>query len=162
MLARSFPEIKHIDFKHYVESDMKFLAGLGLFSDEPIGVRGQKVSPWAVLQALLDRLPPETKKAPEIHSEVKVIVKGEENKHRVEYGLMVRPSPEGNKKYLEKGCSPGFRTGICIGLAGVMVGRGQVKEKGVLPPELCIPPELYLEEFSKAGFEVKIDRKEIL
>lgn len=161
-LAISFPEIKHIDFKLDLEPKIKFLADLGLFSQESINIKDVKVSPWSLLQVLLDRLPPETKKPPEVHTELRVITKGEKGGHKVEYDLMVRATPDADRKYLGKGCSASYRTGICIAIAAVMVGRGLVKKRGVLPPELCIPPEIFLNELSKEGFEVEAVRKESL
>ncbi|UCG63550.1 MAG: hypothetical protein JSW12_12785, partial [Deltaproteobacteria bacterium] len=51
-------------------------------------------------------------------------------------------------------------SGLCAAIAGVMMARGQIKATGVLMPEQCISPELYLDEFIKTGKgEIEIERK---
>jgi hypothetical protein len=43
-----------------------------------------------------------------------------------------------------------------------MLARGQTKGKGVLMPEVCIPPELFLNAFANAGMEIEIVKKIIV
>jgi hypothetical protein len=47
-------------------------------------------------------------------------------------------------------------------VAAVIMGRGQVKAKGVVEPELAIPPEQYLEDMVRFGFKVEIAQKTFL
>jgi hypothetical protein len=43
-----------------------------------------------------------------------------------------------------------------------MIGRGQVKIKGVVDPELAIPSDQYLNELVKFGFNIEITEKRLL
>ena len=40
-------------------------------------------------------------------------------------------------------------------MAGVMLGRGLIEKRGVYPPELCVPADLYIQEQVKVGMEVE-------
>jgi len=42
-----------------------------------------------------------------------------------------------------------------------LLARGQIKEKGVFPPEF-VPHELYFEECTKRGLETEVSRKWLL
>jgi lysine 6-dehydrogenase len=168
MLSQSFPDagFKHIMYKQAFDTDSerkyRFLRDLG-FSNmtEPIDVKGVKIIPFDVLWALLERLPLEKKKPAHIISEGNCIVKGWKDGRRIELKLMVRTSPdrEMHKRYTEKGAFGSYRTGICGAMAGVLLGRGLIKKKGVFPPELCAPAELYIQEQVKIGMEVEITTK---
>lgn len=151
-LSRSFPDIKHISVKSGRDPDFEtkinFLRDLGLFDNKPINVQRDIVWPWEMLMALLEQLPPDTKPA-DIRSEARVIVRGEEAGKEVEYDLSSL-SREGEVA----------RAGLCGAIAAVMLCRGQTEGKGVLMPEQCIPPEQYLDELSKSGEDIEINRKE--
>jgi hypothetical protein len=43
-----------------------------------------------------------------------------------------------------------------------MIGRGQIKGKGVVEPELAIPPEEYLRELTKFRFNIELITKMIM
>ncbi len=155
-LSRSFPNIKHISLKTGGDPDfdtkVSFLRDLGLFANEPISVQRDIVWPWEVLMTLLEQLPPEAKPA-DIRSEARVIVRGEEAGKEVEYTLSwLRISPSKSKERVPA-------SGLCAAIAAVILGRGQIKGKGVLMPEVCIPPEQYLDEFRKSGEDIEISRK---
>jgi len=120
------------------------------------------VVPWDVLETLLNQLPSETKKAPDLHGEGHCFVSGVENGQKVEYHVIFRESDALRNKYRAKGCYGLFRTGIFIAIAAVMLGRGEIKAKGVLHPEIAVPPDSFLEKVAKEGFEVEISRKVVL
>lgn len=42
--------------------------------------------------------------------------------------------------------SSAYITGISASIAGQMLARREVKFKGVLPPEACIEPKIYMKE----------------
>ena len=77
---------------------------------------------------------------------------------------MIRTSPESDmhKRYTAKGAFGSYRTGICGAMAGVMLGRGLIEKKGVYPPELCVPADLYIQEQIKVGMEVEETLRVIL
>jgi len=111
------------------------------------------VLPWEVLMALIERLPPETEPG-DVRSEKIVIVRGEEDGKEVEYTLSwARTDPTGLREQIVPS------SGLCAAIAAVMLARGKTKGKGVLMPEVCIPPEQYLDEFAKIGMDIEIMRK---
>ena len=163
MLAESFPNagFKHIMYRQAFDPDSErkycFLRDLGFHRLDPIDVKGVKVAPFDVLRTLLDQLPPEKKKPAHIISEGNCIVQGWKDGRKMEVRLMIRTSPESemHKRYTAKGAFGSYRTGICGAMAGVMLGRGLIEKKGVYPPELCVPADLYIQEQVKVGMEVE-------
>jgi len=159
-LSRSFPEVRHISSKTGGDPDFEakigFLRDLGFFGKEPINVQGHMILPWEVLMPLLEQLPPETNPA-DIRSEARVIVKGSEAGNEVEYTLSwLRVNPNALKEHIVPA------SGLCAAIAAMMIGRGQIKAKGVLMPEVCIPPDQYLDEFVNVGMEIEITKKVML
>ncbi len=150
-LSRSFPDIKKITFKTGgypdLEAKVDFLHDIGFFANKPISIRHDIVWPWEVLMTLVEQLPAETK-PPDIRWETRAIIRGEKAGKEVEYSLSSL-SKEGQVA----------RAGLCAAIAAVLLGRGQTKGKGVLMPEVCIPPEQYLDELSKNGEDIEISRK---
>jgi len=158
-LSRSFPEISKITFKAGggIDFDQKinFLRDIGFLGTERIEVEGQEVSPWAVLMALLAKIPPEVK-LPDVVSEARVIVTGWEKGKEMQYAFswtrIRADSPREN-------VLPS--SGLCAAVAGMMIARGKVKGTGVLMPEQAIPPEDYLTEFLKTGKgDIELTRRE--
>lgn len=135
-----------ICFSPKFNKKMLFLRNLGFFSKEPINVQGQMVSPRAVLLALLNRLPGETRKGPEFRCDLVVVAKGEEAGEKVEYTITQRPVAD---------------TGVYLAIGALLLARGQSKEKGVFPPEF-VPHELYFRECAKRGLETEVSRKWLL
>ena len=148
-----------IGFDVDFEEKMTFLRELGLFKTEPVEVDGVKVSPRALMLKLLHNQPPETKKAPDFRGHMIVVVKGEQGGQKVEYTITEYASADLTAKMRERGVFSSYRTGIYGGIAAMMVARGQIEKRGVLYPEACVPPELFLKEAVKAGIEVDVSRK---
>ncbi len=42
-------------------------------------------------------------------------------------------------------------TGLPMAIGAVMLGRGDISRRGVMAPEACIPPDLFISEMSKRG-----------
>jgi saccharopine dehydrogenase-like NADP-dependent oxidoreductase len=163
-LSESFPEkkIKHIMYRQAFDADSehkyRFLRDLGFANQsEPIDVRGTKVIPFQVLWAMLEKLPTEQKKPSMTISEGNCIVKGRKDGREIEVKLMIRTSPDSpmHKRFIDRGATGSYRTGICGAMAGVLCGREQITRKGAFRPELCVPPELYICEQAKVGMEVE-------
>lgn len=167
-LSKSFPErgIKHIITKTSYGEDLDrkviFLRDLGFGNRNQIDVKGQKVVPFDVLQALVYQLPPEQKREPNFVADLVTIVKGEKNGIKVEYRMRTVIPPDLQKKMKEKGCDGSYRAGICAGAAAAIIGRGGVKARGVVEPELAIPPEEYFKELVKFGLDIEIVEKKSL
>jgi saccharopine dehydrogenase-like NADP-dependent oxidoreductase len=163
MLSESFPDagIRHIMYRQAFDADSefkyRFLRDLGFASHAPIDVGNISVAPYDVLWALLERLPPERGEPARYVSEGHCIVRGWKDGAPAEMRLMVRIDPDGemHRHYTRRGAEGSYRTGICVAIAGVMLGRGQVGKSGVYRPEACVPAEAYIREQRRAGMEVE-------
>jgi saccharopine dehydrogenase-like NADP-dependent oxidoreductase len=167
-LSRSFKDrgIKRISYRGSfgddIEKKISFLRDLGFANRNPIDVKGTRVAPQDVLQALVDNLPPETKKQPNFVGDLVAVVAGVKNGAPVEYRMRVVVTPVLYQKMMDKGCYGAYRAGLCGAAAAVIVGRGQVTAKGVVEPELAIPADRFLEDMVKFGFKVEITEKTFL
>ena len=163
MLLESFPDagFKHImyrqAFNEEYEQKYAFLRDLGFNNKEPIDVKGVKVAPFDVLWTLLQDLPEETKAPANFVSEGNCIARGVKDGRGLEVRLMIRVNPEGemHKRYVSKGASGSYRTGISAAITAVMLGRGQIEKKGVYRPEICVPASEYIRAQADAGMDVE-------
>jgi len=171
MLSESFPDagFKHIMYRQAFNRDSEwkycFLRDLGFANrTDLLDVKGVKIIPFDVLWALLEQLPPEKKKPAHTISEGNCFVEGWKDGKQLEIRLMIRTSPDSemHQRYTSKGAFGSYRTGICGAMAGVLLGRGLVEKKGVYPPELCVPAELYIQEQAKVGMEIEETTKVVL
>ncbi len=163
-----YPEIQNITFKEALGDDFdakcRFLAQLGLNKTEPINIQGQSVSPWEVLKYLANRLPPETKKGPDVRHGGGAIVRGYKDGQLVEYDIQQWPSEELVRKHKEMGCArfggPGgtFRNGSPLGTLGVLIARGKIQAKGVFGPGVVEPTEEFIKQEVAMGQNVEITR----
>ena len=76
--------------------------------------------------------------------------------------MRVVVTPALYKEMTDKEWSGANRAGLCGAVPAVIIGRGQVTAKGVVEPELAIPPERFLEDMVKFGFKVEITEKTFL
>jgi saccharopine dehydrogenase-like NADP-dependent oxidoreductase len=126
------------------------------------------VAPKDVLLELLYNHQPEEKlKGPDHRADIVVIAQGGEAGEKVKYSISLFPSvkaAEAMKAPFEKAKEPVpiARVGVYAAIGGMMLARGQVREKGAFPPELCIPALLCLKEASKRGHVVELTRKVLL
>ena len=119
------------------------------------------------MSSLQPNQPEEKLKGPDHRADIVVIAQGGEAGEKVEYSMSLFPSAkaaEAMKAPFEKAREPVpiARVGVCAAIGGMMLARGQVREKGAFPPELCIPAELFLKEASKRGHVVELTRKVLL
>ena len=151
-----------IGFEPEFEAKMRFLCSLGFGNPERIQVEGQMVSPREVLLTLLRNQPPETKKQPDFRGHMLVVAKGEEAGKKMEYTVTEYATAALTERMQKKGVFSSYRTGIYSGIITTMLGRGQIKKKGVFYPDTSVPPELYIKEAIKAGIEVEVSKKVII
>ncbi len=140
--------INYVSFKIAFPGDfltkLKFLVDLGFGSDEPITVRGAKVSPREMLAKLLELAPTEEVAARDCDV-LRVVVSGMADGQPVEITNQVVVLP--HKCW---GISAGaLDTGVPLAIAGVMLGRGKIIERGTLGPELCVPIAPFLRELAR-------------
>ena len=145
--------IRHVSFKIAFPSDfltkLKFLVDIGFGSEEPISVRGVKVSPREVLARLLEVAPIEDVE-PRDCDVLRVVVAGETNKQKMEITNQVVVLP-----YRRWGISAGaLDTGTPLAIAGRMLANGEVTRRGAFSPELCIPVRPFFKELARYDMHV--------
>jgi lysine 6-dehydrogenase len=146
--------IRYVSFKIAFPGDfmtkLKFLVDLGFGSDEPISVRGVKVSPREMLVSLLDHLPVEEIE-PQDCDVLRVVTTGQSSEWQLEIINQVKVLP-----YRRWGISAGaLDTGIPLAIAGRMLARGEITRHGVCGPELCVPLEPFFAELARYDMHVQ-------
>ncbi|HEX6551819.1 MAG TPA: saccharopine dehydrogenase NADP-binding domain-containing protein [Ktedonobacteraceae bacterium] len=145
--------IRHVSFKIAFPSDfvkkLKFLVDIGFGSDEPISVRGVKVSPREVLARLLEMTPVEDVE-PQDCDVLRVVVAGEAQGQRLEIVNQVVVLP-----YRRWGIGAGaLDTGTPLAIAGCMLANEEITRRGAFGPELCIPVEPFFQELARYDMHV--------
>ena len=145
--------IRHVSFKIAFPSDfmtkLKFLVDLGFGSEEPIDVRGVKVSPREALARLLDMAPAENVE-PQDCDVLRIIATGEAGGQQVEITNQVVVLP-----YRRWGISAGaLDTGVPLAIAGRMLAHGEITRRGAFGPEMCVPVEPFFRELARYDMHV--------
>lgn len=139
-----------VTFEEEFTKQMKFLIDTGFGSDKKILINGHKIKPRDFTAKVMDQwLPKKETKVNDLEFlkvEFKGMKKGK-NKHISLYSLAKR-----NKKYNYPAGS--YNTGVPPSIAAQMIAKGQVKETGVLPPELCIDPLIFFKELKKRNIKI--------
>jgi lysine 6-dehydrogenase len=124
------------------------LMKLGLMDENEYDFDGVKISPRVVLEHLLEKNLPESGKDVTL---IRILVEGWQGteSRKVEYEVI--------DYYNEKtGLTSMMRTtAFTVSTASVMCANGTIKERGVLPPERCIPPEIFIKEIKKRGINIR-------
>jgi lysine 6-dehydrogenase len=142
-------KVRELDYKtiRYPGHCAKFktMIDLGLCSSEKISVDGVSVAPRRVLGDLLVRNLPADE--PDV---VLVRVEFVGDGRRLRYDIIDR--------YDEAtGLSAMMRTtAFPASIVALMMARGQTTQKGALPQERCIPPELFMKELAKRNIVVHV------
>ncbi len=127
---------------------MRAIRDLGLLETEPAQVDGYTVVPRDVFVSVVS--PRLTK--PEAHDLVamRVIVEGEAGgkPKRLIWDLLDRFDPETGLSAMER------TTGFSLSIIGLMQGRDQVVEKGVVTPDESVPADLYIKELAARGIDI--------
>jgi saccharopine dehydrogenase-like NADP-dependent oxidoreductase len=154
--------IRYADFKlalsPQIAAMMKILKQLNLTSKKPIDVKGVKVAPKDVLLALLPK-PAQLSGKVEGYSCITVEAwgkKARKNVHGIAYTLM--DHQEASRKYGVTATA--YLTGTPPAIGAVMLAKGKIKTRGVIPPE-CLQPKPLLAEIAKKGIEVHEKLREI-
>lgn len=134
------------DFVH----DIKLLVESGLSSKEYVDIDGKKIRSIDVTVKLLNRLIPKDDVKVQDLEYIRVIMKGKRNGRPVELYLdsVARAS---SKLNISAGA---INTATPPSIIAQMIARGQVKQKGVLPPESCVDPKIFFDELSKRGIRI--------
>jgi saccharopine dehydrogenase-like NADP-dependent oxidoreductase len=146
--------IRYVSFKIAFPSDfitkLKFLVDLGFGSNEPLDIRGNKVSPREVLARLLEMFPVEEVE-PQDCDVLRVVTTGEASGHAATIIEQVVVLP-----YRRWNVSAGaLDTGVPLAIAGHMLATGEITRRGAVSPELCVPVEPFFRELSRYNMHVE-------
>ncbi len=138
------------DFVH----DVEVLIEAGFSSKKYIDVNGKKIRPIDVAVKELNRLIPDNKNIKDIEY-VRVTMKGKLKNNPAE--LVLDCLAHSNLKW--QAAAGDMDTGCPPSIIAQMIANGKIKQKGVVPPELCVPPELFFKELTKRGMQIIITKK---
>lgn len=138
---------------------LRTMALLGLAGDQPLSVRGQPVVPREFTLALLKRegllgVPPGL--TPNDWEVLDIEVRGERVAHPETRHAVARfpPKPEWGLSATE------YAVGVCGAIGAEMIADGTVTQRGVLPPERCIPPAPFRAALRERGILTAISPPE--
>ncbi len=145
-------KVKELDYKtiRYPGHGHKMwcILKLGLMDSKEIDVDGKKVKPRRVLENLLEKnLPPSGKDV----TLIRVMIdgwKGTEARN-IEYEVI---------DYFDDatGLTSMMRTtSFPASVTAMMMADGRITKRGVLTPERCIPPKLFIDELRTRGIDIK-------
>ncbi len=145
--------IRYVSFKIAFPTDfmtkLKFLVDLGFGSDEPVNVRGARVSPREVLARLLEMAPAEDVE-PQDCDVLRIVAAGDTGGQPVEITNQVVVLP-----YRRWGISAGaLDTGTPLAIAGHMLASGEITRRGAFGPEMCVPVEPFFRELVRYDMHV--------
>lgn len=121
---------------------------LGLMDSEELEIGGMKIAPRRVLESLLEKnLPPSGKDV----TLLRVMVEGWKGTEarNIEYEVI---------DYFDDatGLTSMMRTtSFPASVTAMMMADGRITERGVLTPERCIPPAIFIEELRARGIDIK-------
>lgn len=124
------------------------LMKLGLMDSNEIDVEGKKIAPRDVLERLLEKnLPPSGKDVTLVRTMIEGW-KGTESR-TIEYEIIdYHDDATGLTSMMRM-------TSFPAAVTAMMMADGRITERGVLTPERCIPPDLFIEELRARGIDIK-------
>jgi lysine 6-dehydrogenase len=122
----------------------------GLYSEEKIVVKGTETTAFDLMYELLLQLP-ESKETPLWAYGLVVEVLGQKDGRNLKFTYWNRHPPQE-----EWGGQAAYYKNIAIPLSigAQMIARGDVKARGVVPPETAIDPEVFFAELAKRRIEI--------
>ena len=121
---------------------------LGLMDSEEMNIDGKKIAPRRVFETLLEKnLPPSGKDV----TLIRVMVEGWKGTEarNIEYETI---------DYFDDATSLTSMmrtTSFPASVTAMMMADGRITERGVLTPERCIPPDLFIEALRERGIDIK-------
>ena len=160
-LPRSFPGVRRVTvrgcFPPHVMELMGALMRGGLLSQQPVRIGGETWPAREVTRALLWAVPESRANAVWAYGLV-VEVRGEKDGRPCMLRYRNRhPSPEawgGPAAYFKN-------IGIPLSIGAQMLADGRIQAKGVVPPEIAVPTELFFAELARRGIWIEEERLEL-
>lgn len=145
----ALPKELHEKFKLFCE--------LGFGGTDPVTTPEGTFTPRILLAHMISRIPSQ-RGEPDDCEILLIDVKGSRGGNEV--AIRMQETAYADK---ERKISAGdLNTGVPPSIVAQMIVRGDVKERGVLPPELCIDPEIYFEELKKRNLAVSKSVKQAI
>ncbi|WP_227356556.1 saccharopine dehydrogenase family protein [Haladaptatus salinisoli] len=155
----TFEGVETVDFRVAFSPDLvnicDVLIGLNLTSEEEVEFAGAEFSPREFLDWHLDQQPKPG--AVEEWKSFRVDVVGEEDGDPARYQLTTVVESRLDDWGLK---ATAVWTGVPMGIAAELVGRGDVLDTGAKPPEQLLDPELFIDELRERGIEIVETRRE--
>jgi lysine 6-dehydrogenase len=129
----------------WVDELIKVQKDTGLLSTEPMDLKGSQVTPYDLALKLWKTIPEGRDNGPQ-SSGLKVIVKGTKDGKKITYTADMAGR-----------MAPG--TGLPASIAALMMNAGHITVKGVVAPEGCVDPDIFLGEFLKRGAKIHQSQK---
>ncbi|MDI6892988.1 MAG: saccharopine dehydrogenase C-terminal domain-containing protein [Bacillota bacterium] len=152
-VPRSIPGLQEMTYKDSWDAAaiarVRALVELGLASEEPVATPWGMVAPRDVLLGMLRHTLREEEPSPGWDE---LLVRAVGTRDGVETEVRVEVVSAGDLEGNVTGLA--YLTGVPPAIVARMVARGEVKGAGVLPPEVCVPPEPYLRELSRRRVEI--------
>jgi saccharopine dehydrogenase (NAD+, L-lysine-forming) len=148
-LPHTIKGVKNVDIRLVYSPELvrvfKIFADCNLTSEEPIKVKGVTVAPYDVLAECLSTLM--DKRGDRVWMAEVIGEKDGEKTRVITYFVSLY-----NEKWDVTGM--GYATGVAASIGTQMLAKGEIKIKGVVPPEDCIEPLPFFSALAKRGIPV--------
>ena len=147
--------LKHVDFKLALSPEtvqmLKVLKQLGLLSDNPLNLKGQKISPKEMVLSLFPK-PADLPGKVDGYASVVVDVKGEKKGEKIRHLVYTFMSHrEAYEKYGATATS--YLTGTPPAIGAIMIAKNEISTRGVISPE-CLEPKPFMDKLSQKGIKI--------
>lgn len=148
-------KVKELDYKtiRYPGHCEKFgvMMNLGFADEDPIEVDGEMVKPRDILAALLNAKLADKDAKDVVILRVSISGKKDGKKKKIVYNLIDYFDENNNVSAMMR------TTAYPASIIAQMLANGRIKERGALPPELCVPADLFLAELKKRGINITME-----
>ncbi len=136
------------------EQKLRFLAGIGFGSTQPLKIKDTEISPRDFFTLLAETFPKPTGK-PADYKCIRVDAMGLKDgvPTEIQTEVMCSPYEEWNMK------TGPFSVGAPVGITCRMLAKGEIPDKGAMPAEMCVPPELFLKYLAERNMHSTITVK---
>lgn len=160
-LPLTFSGVRNVVFKLGVSERIlkavKPLIDAGMAGPSLIDVKGMRVSPRDFAIAYLSSQASSTEPTRHVALRTEVTGRRKGKSLRVTSQIVASPSEK-----LEVRNATGLLTGMGASIVAQMLIDGRITRRGAVPPEACVPPELFIKELEKRGIRVNTQESELL
>ena len=147
----------HGCFPPHVMRLTKAMLESGLYSQEQVTIHGVETTPFDTMFELLLRIP-QSKKTPVWGYGLVVQVDGQQGGRQVRLTYQSRHPPQetwgGSAAYYKNIAVP-------LSIGAQMIARGDVRPRGVLPPESALEPTLFFAELARRSIDIHEIKEEL-